>query len=175
MDMMPKNNELIHMTRRYPKLRKKVLLRDSKIVMKLTRAWDIDCDGDKVLSIYLKEKDNLSHERYWELMRTVWVICGSVDNSELFKYLMQSWRPQKHYFSTPEEAQKLREMLDSFIVYRATNDRNDGGLSWTTSLEYAEKYKEMCNKSEVIWVGVKKSDVFAYIERNNESEVIILS
>ena len=64
---MLKNNELIHMTRRYPKLRKKVLLRDSKIVMKLTRAWDLENDKEKVLAIYLKEKDNLSHERYWEI------------------------------------------------------------------------------------------------------------
>lgn len=163
------------MTRRYPKLRKKVLLRDSRIVLKLTRAWDLENDKEKVLAIYLKEKDKLSHERYWELMRTVWIICGSVENSELFKYLMESWRPQKHYFSTPEEAQKLREMDDGFTVYRATNDRNDGGLSWTTSLEYAKEYKEMHNKNEVIWMCIKKSDVFAYIERNNESEILIIN
>lgn len=172
---MPGNNESVHMTRRYPKLRKKVLLRDSKIVLKIARAWDIDCDQDKVLSIYLKEKDNLSHERYWELMRTVWIICGGLKNIETFKCLMKSLRPQKYYFSTHEEAQKLRNMKDEFAIYRATDKVNDGGLSWTTSLKYAEEYKKMFNKNEVIYTVVKKYDVFAYVERNKETEIIILS
>ena len=174
MNELPKNNELVHMTRRYPKLRKKVLQRDSKIVMKLMRAWDVEQDENKVLSIYLKEKDSLSHERYWELMRTVWVVCGSVDRAELFRHLMQSWRPQKHYFSTPEEATRLRQMPDNIVVYRATNDENDLGLSWTISEQYAQEYKEMYQKKMIIEKTISKSDVFAFIERNNEHELILL-
>lgn len=171
---MTPNNIQNSMTRRFPQLPKKVLMRDSKIVAKLVLAWDLEQDSEKVLDIYLKEQNNLSDERYWELMRTVWILCGSVENADTFRKLMQSKRKQKHYFSTPEEAKKLREMSDSFEAYRATNDPKDGGLSWTISKEYALYYKETFDKSILLSGEFYKKDVFAYIERNNEYEIIIL-
>lgn len=162
------------MTRRYPQLPKKVLMRDGKIAAKIMLTWDVEQDEEKVLAIYLKEQGNLSDERYWELMRTVWILCGSVENADTFRKLMQSKRKQRHYFSTPEEAKKFREMPDSFYVYRATNDANDRGLSWTVSKEYALYYKENFNKSLILSGEINKKDVFAYIERNMEFEIIIL-
>ncbi len=168
------NNELVPMTRRYPNLPKKVLQRDSKITKRIMMAWDVDGDPEKVLAIFLKERRMLSHERYWELMRSVWIIAGSVENSELFRKLMQANRRSRYFFSTPEEAKKLRELPDTFNVFRATNDSADGGLSWTLSKQYAEHYKQEFDKEMIVMRKVNKSDVFAYIERNNESEIIIL-
>lgn len=168
------NNVSIPMTRRYPALSSKVLKRDAEIAKRIISAWDIDKNGDKVLEIFLKEKGNLSDERYWELMRTVWIIAGSVLNAQIFRSLMLSKRKEKYYFSTPEEAAKLRGFTEPFNVYRATNDENDGGISWTTSIEYAERYKMLYNKKTIISKTVNKSEVFAFIERNNESEMIIL-
>lgn len=169
------NNEAVPMTRRYPKLPNKVLKRDSEIVRKIITAWDLENDADKVLSIYLKESNNLSDERYWELLRTVWVICGSVENADLFRKLMQSSRKEKYYFSTPEEAKFLRELPDQVEVFRATNNINDNGLSWTLSKEYAEWYKTAYQKDKVISQVINKKQIFAYIERNLESEVVVLS
>lgn len=171
---MTPNNLQNSMTRRYPQLSKKVLMRDSKIAAKIILAWDLEQDEEKVLNIYLKEQGNLSDERYWELMRTVWILCGTVENADTFRKLMQSKRRQRHYFSTPEEAKKFREMPDSFEAYRATSDRADKGLSWTISKEYAMYYKETFNKSLILTGEFYKKDVFAYIERNNEYEIIIL-
>lgn len=168
------NNEAVPMTRRYPKLSNKVLKRDSEIVRKIITAWDLEKNADKVLSIYLKESKNLSDERYWELLRTVWVLCGSVENSDLFRKLMQSNRKEKYYFSTPEEAKFLRELPEQIEVYRATNN-NDNGLSWTLSKEYAEWYKTAYQKEKVISQVINKKQIFAYIERNLESEVVVLS
>ncbi len=168
------NNEAVPMTRRYPNLPNKVLKRDSEIVRKIITAWDLENDADKVLSIYIKESKNLSDERYWELLRTVWVICGSVENADLFRKLMQSNRKQKYYFSTPEEAKFLRELPEQVEVFRATNI-NDNGLSWTLSKEYAEWYKTAYQKDKVISQVINKKQIFAYIERNLESEVIVLS
>lgn len=168
------NNEAVPMTRRYPNLPNKVLKRDSEIVKKLMKAWDLEANKDKVLAIYLKESKNLSDERYWELLRTVWILCGSVDNVDLFRKLMQSTRKERHYFSTPEEHQFLRELPSQVLVYRATNDENDNGLSWTLSKEYADFYKEAYQKDKVISQTIVTKRVFAYIERNLESEIIIL-
>lgn len=166
-------NEIIPMTRRYPNLRQKVLLRDSKIVQKMISAWDEKHDEQLLLNTYLNECKNLSDERYWELLRTVWILCGKLENIEIFKLLFQSKRPQRHYFSTPEEAKELREMPDSFTIYRACDEDNDGGISWTTSLHYAVKYKQMFDKKRILEATIEKSKVFAYINRNAEFEVIV--
>ena len=168
------NNELVPMTRRYPVLKRKVAERDSKIANKLIRAWDQEKDQDKVFGIYMKNKHLLSHYRYWELMRTVWIICGSVERSDLFRELMKSTRPHSYYFSTQEEARALRELPKEVTVYRATDDPQDKGLSWTLSREYAESYMMQFNKEHMVELLAPKTLFFAYINRNKEEEIIIL-
>lgn len=168
------NNELVSMTRRYPKLKQKVLIRDSKISEKIIHAWDIEHDSVKVLKIFLKEKNNLSDERYWEILRSVWIMCGTTENSNMFRELIKSNRKERYYFSTPEEQKKLRELPESFEVYRATNSKYDNGLSWTLSKEYVKRYSDMFAKNFIINKIINKNEIFAYIERNNESEIIII-
>lgn len=167
------NNKRVEMTRRFPQLRKKVLMRDAVIAKKIIAAWDVEHDAEKALSIYLKEKNNLSDERYWEVLRTVWVIAGSLKSLNVFRELMLSSRPQRYYFSTPEEAEKLRNMPQFITVYRA-GSINDGGISWTLSQEYAEQYLKDYQKEKVLTLTVPKSRVFAYIERNLEQEIILI-
>ena len=167
------NNQYVPMTRRYPNLRRKVLIKDSIISKKLTEAWDVEKDSKKVLDIYLKKHRSLSDERYWELLRTVWIISGSVKNADIFRKLMQSKRSQRYYFSTPEEAKHLKELPDKFTIYRAANNVGDG-LSWTTSKKYAEWYLETYKKKMLLQIEIEKSKIFAYIERNLESEILIL-
>ncbi len=154
------NNELVPMTRRYPFLPQKVLKRDSEIAKKIIYAWDSEHSIEKVLSIYLKENKNFSDERYWEMMRTVWIIAGSVETAPTFRKLMTANRKEKYYFSTPEEAKKLREMPETFEVYRATNGENDGGLSWTVSKEYAEWYKQAYNIKKKLFVVLSTEKKF---------------
>ena len=171
------NNELIHMTRRIPtNLKKKQLAMDSKVATKLIRAWDIEHDADKVLRIFLKYEWNLSNQRYWELMRTVWIVCGSVEQSTLFRGLMESGRPFRHWFSTPEERTYLENLPNQFLIYRAIDvtKPDDRGLSWTLSYKYVMQYAEDFNKEHIKQKWISKSDVFAYINRNNEQEIIIL-
>ena len=146
------------------------MARDAKIAVRIIHAWDTNKDEDEVLNIFLKEKDNLSDERYWELLRTVWVICGSVGRSDLFRSLMLSKRKQRFYFSTPEEHEKLRSLPDKFEVYRACNTSNATGMSWTLSREYVELYKQNYGKDTILTRVVDRSEVFAYINRNNEEE-----
>ena len=171
---MTGTNVTIPMSRRYPDLKDKVLRRDAKIVKKIIEAWDQEADAEKVLSLFLKEKENLSSYRYWELLRSVWIICGSVENADTFRKLMKADIKNRHYFSTPEEAEFLRELPKNFFVYRAQDKEDDGGLSWTLSEEYANWYKETYHKKGVWCKIVPKAEVFAYINRNNESEIIIL-
>lgn len=168
------NNISVEMTKRYFNLPRKVALRDSKIAKQIINAWDIEQDKEKVFKLFIKNYDKLSTQRYWELLRTVWIVCGGLETVEMFKLLMNSKKKNKYCFSTPEEAKILREMPDEFKVYRACNDINDGGISWTYSKKYAIYYQKAFNKKQVLERGVKKEEVFALINRNQESEILIL-
>ncbi|AVR47230.1 hypothetical protein C7S20_19325 [Christiangramia fulva] len=169
-----KNNEMVPMTRRYPDLKDKVKKRDNKISIQLIRAWDVERDAEKVLKIFLQNIDKLSSYRYWELLRSVWIICGTVENAQFFSSLMKSNKPNRHYFSTPEEHEFLRSLPDQMDVYRACNSPQDGGISWTLDYDYACKYAKDFQKNMVLNNKINKSEVFAYINRNNESEILIL-
>jgi hypothetical protein len=167
------NNEIVPMTRRYPDLSQKVLRRDSEVVKKLVSIDDTNKDG--VFELFLKEHKNLSDYRYWELLRTVWILTGTMERKEQFKKWFTSNRKHKYYFSTPEEAKRLRELEFPITIYRATNDENDGGFSWTLSYEYAEHYKNSFNRLKIISRTANKEDVFAFIERNKEEEILIIT
>jgi hypothetical protein len=163
------------MTRRYPQIPAKVARRDAKIAKKLMVAWDVEHDKDKVLTIFMQHCHLLSDYRYWELLRTVWIICGSTGRASIFRGLMSSNRKHRNYFSTPEEHAFLEALPNEFDVYRAQNTSgDDNGLSWTLHKEYAMGYSEMFNKSHIKIRNIYKDDVFAYINRNKESEIIIL-
>lgn len=169
------NNEFVPMTRRFhAHLPQKVLKRDAKIAGRIVWAWDVEHDQQKVLQIFLKEQNNLSPERYWELLRTVWIVCGSLETIDVFRKLFTANKRSRYCFSTPEEAAQLRDLPQFFDAYRACNSENDGGISWTLSKEYAEWYKEAYKKEMIISRVVCKNDVFALINRNNEHEIIML-
>lgn len=174
--MFLKNNEQVPMTRRYPDLPGKVLRRDANIVKRLIDIGEDGRNDQAVFDLFKKENKNLSDERYWELLRSVWILSGNMERLQQFIEWFKSQRKQRFYFSTPEESKRLREFSYPITVYRATNNAVDNGLSWTLDLAYAERYKVMFDKSEIITRVVNsKSEVFALIERNKEEEILIIN
>lgn len=171
---MQATNTITPMTRRYPKLATKALRRDAKIAARIIHLWDVEKNADAALRHYLKEQDQLSDERYWELLRTLWIIAGKREHWPIFRALFTATRPQRHYFSTPEEQARLRAMPATFTVYRATDDHDDGGLSWTISKQYATDYARMYHRETILARTIEKAQAFAFIERNGEEEIIIL-
>lgn len=121
---------------------------------------------------------HLTDGAYWELLRTVWIACGSVENSSRFISLMSAKRSNRYYFMTKEDDEYLRRLFanssSGFVtVYRAYNEP-DTGISWTLSKDYAEYYKKRYCKDSIRYVRVTKNDVFAYMSRGREDEVILL-
>lgn len=173
MEIITGRNELIPLTRRYPDLKPKQALRDSKIAKRIITSWDVKREPEETLNIFIKESSQLSHPRYWELMKSVWIIAGGNENKDVFRILMRSKRPFRHYFMTPEETKIFNDLPEDVFCYRAC-DGEDDGLSYTLDYEYAEKYRDMFGKELIRQRKVNKSDIFAYIDRNAESEVIIL-
>ena len=159
-------------TRRMPAIPKKELERSCSVAKKLIHAWDVEGDADKVKRIFFKYAKMLCNPHYWELLRTVWVVAGSTDNADEFRPYFNSKRPCRGWFMTVEDAKELDDMVFPMKVYRAYKSEPDPGISWSTDLEFVKRYANGVRqiKERVI----EREDVFAYISRRHESEIIIL-
>jgi hypothetical protein len=174
-------NRRTDFTRRIPTgLSDKQMARDSKIAMQLVR---IDQEGgdraaEKMLDLFFRKAKLLSNPRYWELMRTVWVAAGSTETAQLFRTMMKSQRPCRSWFMTPEDAAALDAMQFPVLVHRAYDAvrypaDTDPGISWTLDGQWCREYaakKGRVIKSRMVY----RSDVFAYISRRGEEEMILL-
>ena len=116
----------------------------------------------------------LSNPRYWEMLKVVWIAVGSTSVVDEFRRYMRSTRPCRNYFMTPEEHEALRNMQFPLKVWRACNSEDDGGLSWTVSMEVAVEFAARGNCRKILVREVDRKDVFAYINRRGEDEIIIL-
>ena len=191
------DNERTDFTRRIPSLPEKQLARDSKIAMQLVRAQEQGAEA--IIDLFVRKARLLSNPRYWELMRTVWVAAGSTETAPLFRRLMKSPRPCKSWFMTPEDVAALDAMQFPLTVYRAYDisyaridpttwtewmqnthpgdivdvEDADPGISWTIDhdwcLAYARQKDRVIKQRQVM-----REDIFAYITRRGESEIIIL-
>lgn len=171
-------NQRSDFTRRIPTgLSPKQMARDAKIIAQIIRADETE-DYQKVLEIYINKAHLLSNPRYWEVMRTVWVAAGTTANAEKFRRMMRMPRPCKGWFMTPEDKDALDKMTFPLTVWRAYNadlypDDTDPGLSWTLDKAWCEEYAAI--RGLVIKERqVERQEVFAYISRRGEQEIIIL-
>jgi len=188
-------NQHTDFTRRIPTgFTQKQLDRDARIILQIVRAYDEGGKGltEKVLDIYLRKAKLLTNPRYWEVMRTVWVAAGSTETADIFRTMMKSARPCRSWFMTPEDAQALDEMQFPLTVWRAYDAKyiddlphgtspgdivdlpnSDPGISWTIDKEWCIGYAR--SKGRVVRERqVMRSDIFAYVTRRGESEMIIL-
>lgn len=175
------DNRRTDFTRRIPTgLSEKQMARDSKIAMQLIR---IDQEGgdraaEKMLDLFFRKAKLLSNPRYWELMRTVWVAAGSTETAQLFRTMMKSARPCRKWFMTPEDSDALDRMQFPVLVHRAYDaerypDDTDPGISWTLDLQWCREYAQ--KKGRVIKSRMAyRNDIFAYVTRRGEEEIIIL-
>lgn len=160
-------------TRRIPSLPKKQMMRDARITKQIVLAYDLYKDEERVKELFFKNARLLSNPRYWEVMRTVWVTAGSTDNAHEFIPYMMSSRPCKGWFMTPEDAASLDAMQFPITVYRAYDREPDPGISWSIDRNFVENYAKAKGR-KIKSRQVERKEIFAYISRRLESEIIIL-
>ena len=165
------DNERTDFTRRIPSLPEKQLARDSKIAMQLVRAQEQGAEA--MIDVFTRKAKLMSNPRYWEFMRTVWVAAGSTETAPMFRKLMKSARPCKGWFMTPEDAADLDAMKFPLTVWRAYDSEPDPGISWTIDRKWCEGYAKSKGR-KVKERQVIREEIFAYITRRGESEIILL-
>lgn len=166
-------NEQSDFTRRIPAVSDKQQARVEKLVKQLVQAYDVEHNPEKAKEIFFKKAKLLSNPHYWEILRTVWVAAGRTDNADEFLPFFRSSRPCKGWFMTPEDNQTLEAMDWPITVYRAYDEEPDPGISWTTDKQWCEDYARVAGR-KIKQRTVERSQVFAYISRRGESEIIIL-
>lgn len=170
----PGVNEGIPMTPRIPlamPYRQKI--RDGEIAKELIYLADVASRPDLLLSAFYENRNRFSHQRYWEMLKLVWIRAGVVELIPLFRELFSSPRPYRFWIMSPEEERALKSMPEEFQVWRAPRPEGDSGISWSVLRAFVAEYAA-ANGREVIERTVKRSDVFAYFDRAGEGEVIIL-
>lgn len=193
-------NQRTDFTRRIPTgFTQRQLDRDAKIVLQIIRAYDEGGPraAEQVLDIFRRKAKLLTNPRYWEVMRTVWVAAGSTETAHIFRTMMNSGRPCKSWFMTLEDAAALDAMEFPLTVWRAFDvcyldgepeqwaepvtpgdivtipATADPGISWTIDKEWCIGYAKAKNRV-VRERKVCRNDIFAYVTRRGENEIIIL-
>lgn len=174
-------NQRSDFTRRIPTgLSDKQMARAEKLIRQLVNIEN-DARGAKAQRMIILFYNNarlLGNPHYWEIMRTVWCAAGSTETAGMFRKMMQSSRPCKSWFMTPEDAAALDAMQFPLTVWRAYDatrypDDTDPGISWTIDEEWCREYA-MAHDRMVKSREVTREEIFAYISRRGEEEIIIL-
>lgn len=166
-------NKRSDFTRRLPSYPPRIQERVAKIARQIIQAGDVEGNYEKVKEIFFRKAHLLPNPSYWELLRTVWVVAGKTENAQEFLPFFKSARPSRSWFMTVEDAQVLEKMEFPLTVYRAYNQEPDPGISWTINKEWCEGYAQVHDRKVKSRV-VERKDVFAYISRRGEEEIIIL-
>ena len=167
----PIDNCRTDFTRRIPSLPRKNLERDAKIARQLCNAQQKS--NEALIATFVKTCRLLSNPRYWETLRSVWVAAGSTETAPLFRRLMKSIRPCRGWFMTVEDANALDAMQFPLTVWRAYDAEPDPGISWTIDREWCEGYARSKGR-QVKERQVMREEIFAYVTRRGESEIILL-
>jgi len=174
--MLSNNQQIPFTIRTLPSwVSKKQKIKDAKVSKKLINAWDRLQDKNKVLDVFIKYSSSLSDFRYWELLRSVWIISGGKLTELDFLIFFNSKKKHKNWFMTPEEETFLFNLKDKVKVYRACNTGEENGFSWTLSSDYSKEYKLRFKKEKIISKIINRSSIYAYINRNKEQEILIIN
>lgn len=174
-------NQRSDFTRRIPTgLSDKQMARADKLIRQLINIQN-DVRGAKeqrMIILFYNNARLLANPYYWEIMRTVWIAAGSTETAGMFRKMMKSSRPCKGWFMTPEDAAALDAMQFPLTVWRAYDaqrypDDTDPGISWTIDEKWCREYAAS-NRYEVKSRLVTREEIFAYVSRRGEEEIIIL-
>lgn len=129
---------------------------------------------------FLKIKDNLTDEQYWNLLAEIWIDTENQwQYKQWFMHLMTARASGREHLMHDDERELYNQLPDEFMIYRGYTpryQRNKMGLSWTLSSWKARWFARRYNNKQgkVAVVSVKKANVLAVFKRRGELEVAIL-
>jgi len=124
--------------------------------------------------------DELTDQEYWSRLSDIWVDSENIGaQPDRWRNLLLSDRGSRESFMTEDERAEFAALQPRFTVYRgySENDQEEFGMSWSTDAGVAEWFaRRFAREDEKIFMEemeVSKDDVFAYLTRRGEEEIIL--
>lgn len=135
--------------------------------------WESDIRIELVKTVFESSPRN-TIEYYAEFGR-LWTHQELITNSsDVFCMGFNAAHDKRTFMMTDDERESLSNLPDKFDVYRGHHELLLEGCSWTLDYEFATHWANGLPQNNRLTHGVaKKSDVLAYFNRRNESEVMI--
>lgn len=122
----------------------------------------------------------MSQDDFSEYLADAWVSCEMPNRDPNFTKhqlvgLFKKANPQK--LMTEKEYEKFNNFDNEITIYRGVTPYNNDevkALSWTLDKEKAKWFAHRFNQNGTVYeANINKTDVYAYFESRNESEVIV--
>jgi len=124
--------------------------------------------------------DELTDQEYWSRLSDIWVDSENIGQQpDRWRNLLLSERGSRESFMTEDERAEFAALQPQFTVYRgySENDQEEFGMSWSTDAGVAEWFaRRFAREDDKIFMEemeVSKDDVFAYLTRRGEEEIIL--
>ncbi|PSB59508.1 hypothetical protein [Chamaesiphon polymorphus] len=137
---------------------------------------------DRLLEVF-KNEYMRTDPTYFKIVGQIWTDRELVGHSSsTIEVLLGIERFSAHrdrspniiHMMTEVERQKLADLPDEFRIYRGHDERLLNEISWTLDLNVAGQYAVGWKEKRQISTGiVSKQDVIAFIDRWQESEIIV--
>ena len=134
-----------------------------------------DLDSDHSADVFLRIEHQLSDQRYWELLRWVWIRHrGSISRLKAQEQLLLSPRPMREHPMTPKEREAFAALPEELEAFHGTSlAASEFGWSWAlkfhSSYTFARnRFRDgpkvvlgRCLKKDVRAIGVRAEDLMA--------------
>lgn len=124
--------------------------------------------------------DDMTDQEYWGRLSDIWVDSENIGaQPSRWRELLLSERGSRESFMNENERAELAKLPQKFTVYRgySENDQEEFGMSWSTDAGVAEWFaRRFARDDEKIIMEnleISKDDVFAYVTRRGEDEIIL--
>lgn len=112
---------------------------------------------------------------YWNVLGTCWKAAGSHKEREKWLLLFRAKRRNQHKIMKTRERRAWRQLPKTITVYRAATDDSElqTAMSWSTDKAFVERYAK--TESRIVLIRtINKSEAWAYFDRRQESETLII-
>lgn len=133
------------------------------------------------LEAFTEIMNYLLPSEYWSILSNVWYDSENIwQNKKVWKSLFLNEKRYKKFFMTEREQRFFDKLPTHFKVYRGCHEgKNEHGFSYSLDKEqaiwFSKRFLQGHENPKLIERFIDKKDVFAYIDRRNEQEIIIIN
>ena len=159
----------------------KHLRKDARDAIKAGDVAGFFCRADSMLSMrmLLDNEGYFRHHELWErALLFAWQNQKVTGHAKMGTG--ESWATLMPALLASCDRAKLLAASDSlpdgdiFTIYRGTQPEFVRNVSWTLDVTTAAKFPQYCSSASIYSTTVKRSDVYAYLDRRHEKEVLVV-